>query len=142
MPAVIFSINAAVGATLVFSYGNREAARVVVGSENEYPVKLAQQVNALNDIVVIGYGRQKKVNLVGAVGTVNVDEKLSGRAIPNISAGLSGLVPGLAATQSSGMAGRNGAALLIRGLGTPNNSSPADRCGWHTGCRHQQGQCE
>jgi len=119
-----WSINAAAGATLVFSYGNREAARVIVGSEAEYNIKLAQQVSALNDVVVIGYGRQKKVNLVGAVGTVNVDEKIAGRALPNISEGLTGLVPGLSATQSTGMAGKNGATLLIRGLGTPNNSAP------------------
>jgi TonB-linked SusC/RagA family outer membrane protein len=119
-----FTINAAVGATLVFTYGNHEAARVTVGDEMEYRVRLANQVSALNDIVVIGYGRQKKVNLVGAVGTVNVDEKITGRALPNISEGLTGLVPGLAATQSTGMAGRNGAALLIRGMGTPNNSAP------------------
>jgi len=119
-----YSINAAIGATLVFSYANRESARITVGNESEYNVKLAQPVNALNDVVVVGYGRQKRVNLVGAVGTVNVDEKLTGRALPNISEGLTGLVPGLAATQSTGMAGRNGATLLIRGLGTPNNSSP------------------
>lgn len=119
-----FTINAAPGAILVFSYGNHEAARLTVGDEMEYRVKLANQISALNDIVVIGYGRQKKVNLVGAVSTVNIDEKITGRALPNISEGLTGLVPGLSATQSSGMAGRNGAALLIRGMGTPNNSAP------------------
>jgi len=119
-----FTLNAAAGATLIFTYGNKEAARVTVGDEMEYRVRLANQISALNDIVVIGYGRQKKVNLVGAVGTVNVDEKITGRALPNISEGLTGLVPGLAATQSTGMAGRNGASLLIRGLGTPNNSAP------------------
>ena len=119
-----FTINAAAGATLVFTYGNHEAARVTVGDEMEYRVRLANQVSALNDIVVIGYGRQKKVNLVGAVSTVTIDDKITDRALPNISEGLTGLVPGLSATQSTGMAGRNGAALLIRGLGTPNNSSP------------------
>jgi len=119
-----FSINAAPGTTLVFSSANSETVTVTVGSSNDYSIKLNQRVNSLNDVVVIGYGRQRKVNMVGAVGTVNVDEKLTGRALPNISEGLTGLVPGLAATQSTGMAGRNGAALLIRGLGTPNNSSP------------------
>ncbi|MEP6728603.1 MAG: TonB-dependent receptor [Bacteroidota bacterium] len=119
-----FTINAAAGATLVFSSANTETTTVTVGNATEYNIRLVQRVSALNDVVVIGYGRQKKVNLVGSVGTVNVDEKITGRALPNISAGLSGLVPGLAATQSTGMAGRNGAALLIRGLGTPNNSSP------------------
>lgn len=119
-----YSINAAVGATIVVSYANQEAGRITVGAETEYNIKLKPVASSLNDVVVIGYGRQKKVNLVGAVGTVNVDEKITSRSIPNISEGLTGLVPGLSATQSTGMAGRNGATLLIRGLGTPNNSSP------------------
>lgn len=119
-----FTIKAAAGATLLFSYASTATARVTVGDATEYNVRLAPPISALNDVVVIGYGRQKRVNLVGAVGTVNVDEKITGRSLPNISEGLTGLVPGLSATQSTGMAGRNGASLLIRGLGTPNNSSP------------------
>ncbi|HMH24549.1 MAG TPA: carboxypeptidase-like regulatory domain-containing protein, partial [Puia sp.] len=118
-----FTIKAAAGATLLFSYASTATARVTVGDATEYNVRLAPPISALNDVVVIGYGRQKRVNLVGAVGTVNVDEKITGRSLPNISEGLTGLVPGLSATQSTGMAGRNGASLLIRGLGTPNNSS-------------------
>lgn len=119
-----FTINAAVGATLVFTSLNHETVTVVVDERNEYRVTLQLKVSAMSDVVVVGYGRQKKVNLVGAVGTVQVDEKITGRPLPNISAGLSGLVPGLSAVQSSGMAGRNNAALLIRGLGTINNSGP------------------
>jgi TonB-linked SusC/RagA family outer membrane protein len=119
-----FTISAATGNVLVFTYSNQEATRLTIGEDNEYTVRLPRVFGALNDVVVVGYGRQKKVNLVGSVGTVNVDEKITGRGLPNISAGLTGLVPGLAATQSSGMAGRNGATLLIRGLGTPNNSTP------------------
>lgn len=119
-----FTLSAAQGATIMFSSAIHETVNMTVGEQNEYNVVLKQKITSMSDVVVVGYGRQKKVNLVGAVSTVNVDEKLTGRAVPNVSAGLSGLVPGLAATQSSGMAGRNGAALLIRGLGTVNNSSP------------------
>lgn len=119
-----FTINAAVGATLVFTSLNHETVTVVVDERNEYRVVLQLKVSAMSDVVVVGYGRQKKVNLVGAVGTVQVDERITGRPLPNISSGLSGLVPGLSAVQSSGMAGRNNAALLIRGLGTINNSGP------------------
>ena len=119
-----FTISAQAGAILVFSSTSYETMEVPVDERTEYNVSLKLKVSAMTDVVVVGYGRQKKVNLVGAVGTVNVDEKLTTRSVPNVSAGLSGLVPGLAATQSSGMAGRNGAALLIRGLGTVNNSSP------------------
>jgi TonB-linked SusC/RagA family outer membrane protein len=114
----------AVGAELVFSSTNTEIATVVVGDQSEYNVTLKTKITALNDVVIVGYGKQKKVNLVGSVATVNVDEKMTARPIPNISSGLSGLVPGLSATQSTGMPGRNGAVLLIRGLGTSNNANP------------------
>ncbi|WP_245999684.1 SusC/RagA family TonB-linked outer membrane protein [Paraflavitalea soli] len=119
-----FSISAAKGATLLFSSTTHESFTLTVDDRNEYSIALKLKVTSMSDVVVVGYGRQKKVNLVGAVSTVTVDEKLTGRAVPNVSSGLSGLVPGLAATQSTGMAGRNGAELLIRGLGTVNNSSP------------------
>jgi TonB-linked SusC/RagA family outer membrane protein len=119
-----FSINASVGSSLVFSSVSHESFTVVVDNRDEYTINLKQRVNAMTDVVVVGYGRQKKVNLVGAVGTVNVDERIAGRALPNASSALTGLVPGLTAVQSSGMAGRNGASLLIRGLGTVNNASP------------------
>jgi len=119
-----FKINASVGSSLVFSSVNHEPFTLVIDNRDEYNVNLKPRINALSDVVVVGYGRQKKVNLVGAVGTVNVDERIAGRALPNASSALTGLVPGLTAVQSTGMAGRNGATLLIRGLGTVNNASP------------------
>ncbi len=95
-----YSIQAASGATIVFSSTNAETATLVIGSNNVYDIGLKLKVSGMSDVVVIGYGRQRKVNLVGAVSTVNVDEKMTARALPNITSGLSGLVPGLAATQS------------------------------------------
>ncbi|MEO6915435.1 MAG: SusC/RagA family TonB-linked outer membrane protein, partial [Chitinophagaceae bacterium] len=110
---------------LVFSYVGYVTQEVEVGNRSSINITLLLESDkVLNDVVVVGYGRQKKVNLVGAVSSVNVDEKITSRALPNISSGLSGMVPGLGVTQSSGMAGNNQAALLIRGLGTVNNSSP------------------
>ncbi len=120
-----FSISAAQGATLVFSSVGFEPYTMVVDSRTNYDVVLKTTGAAdLADVVVVGYGRQKKVNLVGAVSMVKIDEKTTGRALPNVSSALSGMVPGLSATQNSGMAGANGAQLVIRGLGTANNSSP------------------
>lgn len=119
-----YSINAEVGSTLVFTSVNHEAFNLVIDNRSEYSINLKQRIGALTDVVVVGYGRQKKVNLVGAVGTVNVDDRITSRAVPNASSALTGLVPGLSAVQNSGMAGRNGASLLIRGLGTVNNASP------------------
>ncbi|MBE7173602.1 MAG: TonB-dependent receptor [Williamsia sp.] len=112
-------------ASLVISYIGLSTQEIELKGRRSLDVKLTGgDANSLNDVVVVGYGRQKKVNLVGAVSAVNVDEKITSRALPNISSGLEGLVPGLAVTQNSGMAGSNGAALLIRGLGTVNNANP------------------
>ncbi|MDF2188186.1 TonB-dependent receptor [Paraflavitalea sp. CAU 1676] len=119
-----FTISAANGAELIFSSTTHETVTLKVDERAEYNVALKLKVTSMTDVVVVGYGRQKKVNLVGAVSTVTVDEKLTSRSVPNVSSGLSGLVPGLQATQSTGMAGRNGASLVIRGLGTVNNASP------------------
>jgi TonB-linked SusC/RagA family outer membrane protein len=119
-----FKINAAIGDEILFTATGREDYTLKVDAKNEYVVVLKSKTSDLNEVVVVGYGRQRKVNLVGAVSQVNVDEKLTSRALPNVSSALSGLVPGLQAIQSSGMAGNNDASLIIRGLGTVNNASP------------------
>lgn len=119
-----FKISAAVGDEILFTSAGHEEFSLKVDARNEYIIALKPKTSALNDVVVVGYGRQKKVNLVGAVSQVNVDEKIVSRALPNVSSALTGLVPGLQAVQSSGMAGNNEASLIIRGLGTVNNASP------------------
>ncbi len=109
--------------TLIFSFIGYSTLEMAINGRGTVNVNLTETSNQLNDVVVVGYGRQKKVNLVGSVSTVNVDEKLTNRAVPNISSGLTGLVPGLSAVQNSGMAGNNRASLVIRGLGTVNGGS-------------------
>ena len=119
-----FKISVAVGSDLVFSSSAYESFTLKVDERNDYTIALKLVSTSLNDVVVVGYGRQKKVNLVGAVSAINVDEKIVSRALPNVSSALAGLAPGLQAVQNSGMAGNNSASLLIRGLGTVNNASP------------------
>lgn len=87
-------------------------------------VTLASSAQNLNELVVVGYGTQKKVNLLGAVAAIKVDEQLTSRSLPNVSSALQGMLPGLAVNQTSGMAGNNSATLLIRGLGTVNDANP------------------
>lgn len=119
-----FKITVGPRAELIFSSATHETFSLKLDDRTDYLIALKQNSSSLNDVVVVGYGKQKKVNLVGSVSTVNVDEKLVSRALPNASSALTGLVPGLQAVQSSGMAGNNDAGLLIRGLGTVNNASP------------------
>ena len=110
-------------AVLVFSFVGYSNQELTVGSQTQLSVTMTEINRQLTDVVVVGYGIQKKVNLTGAVSSVNIDEKISGRTVTNLSTALSGLVPGLAVQQSQGMAGASGAKLLIRGLSSPSSST-------------------
>jgi len=110
--------------TLVISFIGYLAEEVKLNGNNEIAVTLMEDVTKLDEVVVVGYGTQKKVNLTGSVAAVKVDEKLASRSLTNVSTGLTGLVSGLAVTQSSGMAGNDASSLVIRGLGTINNANP------------------
>jgi TonB-linked SusC/RagA family outer membrane protein len=110
--------------TLVFSFIGYTSQEIPLSGRSTLDVALASEITGLEEVVVVGYGTQKKVNLTGAVSAIKIDEQLSNRALPNVSSRMSGLVPGLAVIQNSGMAGKNDITLLIRGLGTVNNANP------------------
>ncbi len=116
-----FSINASPNAVLVFSFIGMAGQEVTVGDRTQVDVALQPDVSQLGEVVVVGYGTQEKVNVTGAVASVKMDERFGSRALTNLSSGLGGMVPGLTAAQSTGMAGSN-ATLLIRGLGSVNGS--------------------
>lgn len=109
---------------LVFSFIGMKKLEVAIDKQAFINVTLYSETSTLDEVVIVGYGAQKKVNLTGAVSAVKIDEKLASRALTNVSSGMSGLIPGLAVTQSSGMAGNDQASMLIRGLGTVNSASP------------------
>ncbi|MCK7556596.1 SusC/RagA family TonB-linked outer membrane protein [Chitinophaga sedimenti] len=109
---------------LVFQFMGYTAQEVNYTGQASLKVTMRADQKGLGEVVVVGYGTQKKVNMVGAVSAITVDQKITSRSLPNASSALSGLVPGLAVTQSTGMAGRNTSSLLIRGLGTVNNANP------------------
>jgi TonB-linked outer membrane protein, SusC/RagA family len=118
-----FKLKVAPGSTIVFSYIGyltiEMKAETVRGN-----ILLKEDSQTLDEVVVVGYGTQKKVNLTGAVSAVKIDEAIASRSISSASSGLAGLVPGLVVSQSTGFAGQSGASLQIRGLGTINNASP------------------
>ena len=109
---------------LLFSFVGFNAERIDVAGKTTITLSLVPDIKKLDEVVVVGYGTQKKVNMTGAVSAVKMDERITSRALTNVSSSLSGLVPGLAVTQNSGMAGNNGANMVIRGLGSVNNSNP------------------
>jgi TonB-linked SusC/RagA family outer membrane protein len=111
-------------AVLIFSFVGMRSQEMSVAGRSSINVTMEEETIGLEEVVAIGYGVQKKANLTGAVSAVRIDEKITSRTLSNVSTGLQGLVPGLAISQNTGMAGKNDVSLLIRGLGTVNNSRP------------------
>jgi TonB-dependent starch-binding outer membrane protein SusC len=109
---------------LIFSFVGYIPQEITVGNQTQLSVHLATDTKALEEVVVIGYGTQKKANLTGAVATVNIAEQAESRPITSLSSGLSGLASGLYVNQGNGRPGGDGATLRVRGQGTLNNSNP------------------
>lgn len=103
--------------TLTFTFIGFEKKEVPVNSQKNINVTLAENPATLNEVVVVGYGTQKKVNLTGSVATVK-GEDLNKRHVVNPATALEGLLPGVRVVQSSGQPGAEGAAIEIRGMGT------------------------
>ena len=91
-------------------------------TQDNLKIYLAEDTILLEETVVVGYGTQKKVNLTGAVTSVD-DKALADRVSPNLSSMLQGAVPGLSISTSSGNPGSTG-SLQIRGTGSINGGSP------------------
>ncbi len=105
-------------AVLVFSYIGYLSQEDTVGNRRVINVTLSPDVIGLEELVVVGYGTQKKQTLTGSVSTVTAD-KLTERPAANTTELLQGMVPGLITRQSSGLPGADGASLSIRGFGSP-----------------------
>ena len=108
-----FKITAAVGSKLRFSFVGYVTKEVTVTSSS-LDVTLADDNQALDEVVVVGYGTQKKGNLTGAVSTVNVKDNLQGRAIADVGRGIQGTTPGLTVVIPSGEVGSD-PVMKIRG---------------------------
>lgn len=119
-----FSVSVAPGTELQISYvGFATKAVMVRNGVSNYDVTLSDDSRALNEVVVVGYGTQKKANLSGSVAQLD-GKTLGNRPIANVSSGLQGLLPGVTVTGASGAPGLDGGLILVRGVGTLNSASP------------------
>jgi TonB-linked SusC/RagA family outer membrane protein len=113
-----FSLEVPAGQnTLVLSYTGYIAQEVDITNTSQVEIVLQEDVYGLEEVVVVGYGTQKKVNLTGSVEQVNGDQ-LARQPVMQTSQALTGLSPGLTAIQSSGQPGADNATLRIRGGGS------------------------
>lgn len=119
-----FSLDVPKGATLVVTYVGYTNQEISVGNQKKLSITLREDSEALDELVVVGYSTQKKVNLTGSVSTVSFDDKLTSRPVTDVSQMLNGASPGLQIMQSSGEPNAESFSYNIRGVGTLNSSSP------------------
>ncbi|GAA4833037.1 TonB-dependent receptor [Algivirga pacifica] len=99
-----------------------ESKEITVGNQTSFSIALAEDIEQLEEVVVVGYGIQKKSDLTGSIATVS-PEDMNKTAIPNVSQALQGRVAGVNITAASGAPGA-GTRVRIRGVGTVNDASP------------------
>lgn len=114
-----YTIKAPDNGTLIFSFIGYTTSRVPVNNRERIDVVMAFEAKSLQDIVVVGYGSQKRGSVTGSLGTVKGSE-ISDRAVTGIGQALQGKVSGVQVTRSSGAPGA-GADVRIRGVGTLNS---------------------
>ena len=104
-------------AVLEFKLLGYQTKMIDVNNQQTINIKLEVDNKSLDEVVVVGYGSQKKVNLTGSVSTISGDE-MTQRPVVNVTTMLEGLAPGVAVNQGSGEPGNENASILIRGVGT------------------------
>lgn len=114
-----FSMRASSNARLQFSFLGYKT--VTTKSQSSMRIVMKEDNAQLDEVVVVGYGSQKKANLTGAVSTVDLDKTLTSRPEQDVTKALQGAVPGLTVINSSGDINSE-PTLRIRGLGTLSNS--------------------
>jgi TonB-linked SusC/RagA family outer membrane protein len=120
-----FSLNIPdnVAPVLVFSYVGYVNKEIVVSNNRKLTVKLEQVAGGLDEVVVVGYGKQKRASLTAAVSSIG-GEQITKAPVANISNTLGGRVSGVISRQSSGAPGDDNDRIQIRGIGTTGNSAP------------------
>lgn len=117
-----FSVNVPTGRNiLVFSAVGMSEKEVSIGSQTNLSVSMSQVTGAMDEVVVVAYGTQRRGDIIGSIAKIG-SEKLEDRLTTNITQALAGAAPGISATSGSGQPG-SGAAIRLRGFGSISASS-------------------
>lgn len=114
--------NVAKGSTIQISYIGFVTQEVKFNGQ-ALNIVLKEDTEVLDEVVVVGYGVQKKANLTGSVASINA-EALESRAVASVSAALAGTMPGVTSIQTSGAPGAQTGSITIRGKNSINAASP------------------
>ena len=118
-----YSIQAREGDVLVFSCLGYADMEITVGKQREINVTLSDNSTVLDEVVVVGYGTQRKESVVGAITSVKGDALVE-TGVSNITNAIAGKLSGVVTIQTTGQPGQNDAEILVRGVSSFNGSSP------------------
>ena len=110
-------------AVLIYSFIGYKTQEVSVNGRSVLDLAMEEDLSELGEVVVVGYGEQKKATLTGAVETVDA-KVFEDRAVTNVGLALQGQTPGLVVTRSSARPGNEGLSFSIRGASSINGSDP------------------
>ena len=112
-----YSIKAPSDGRLIFSSLGFKEVTIAINNRSVINVTLEIDATLLEDIVVVGFGTQKKESLTGAVGTLDVNKAIANRPVPDLTQALQGAIPGLSILNTSGQLG-NASSIKLRNAGT------------------------
>ena len=110
-----YNLNVSVGDTIVYSFIGFKQQELVVGDKDTYDIVLMPDVEKLDEVVVVGYGTQKKINVTGSVGAVAGDE-LAKKTVADVRQALQGEVSGVTIVDHGGIPGKEDLKMNIRGV--------------------------
>ncbi|WP_343702938.1 TonB-dependent receptor [Chitinophaga sp.] len=119
----VFQLRVPPRATLVLTYVGYNTREFPVAGNKIVIIDMVSATDKLNEVVVVGFGKQKKISVTGAVNTISTRE-IAKVATPAISNAIAGKLPGIITRQSSGEPGYDAAQVVIRGLATFGNNAP------------------
>ncbi len=119
-----FTLETPDGSILVITYIGYIPQEINVGNRNSVRIVLVENAQALEEVVVVGYGTQKKVNLTGSVSAINMNDLTESRPITNLTNALSGMAPGVFVSSSGSSPGNDNGQIMVRGMGTLNDAAP------------------
>ena len=119
-----YTIDAPGNATLVISYIGFQTQELQVSGRTSIAVVLIEELTTLNEVIVVGYGTQKKISTTSAVSTLQGDV-ITQNPVANINNSIAGRVSGVIAFQNSGEPGADAATIRVRGVGTTGSRNGA-----------------
>jgi TonB-linked SusC/RagA family outer membrane protein len=118
-----YVIDVSPGATLVISYIGYISQDVEIGNRTNLRIMLEEESQSLEEVVVVAYGIQKKVSVIGSVSSMDT-KNLRVNTTPSLTSALAGHIAGLTALQSTGQPGSDNSMLYLRGIATINGTNP------------------